>query len=422
MILLESLQFFGGGSDRFIGLRRNATEPVSVPEWRLDVSRRPPDAPVAVTTAPRTATLAVTARFRSTGGGPSSFEVRAEPVDGAGWPDRPTWLPHPQLLALLGYWFPDVTSWLAYVSLYLRWRQSFEQGKNLLGTVAPTSVVIGADGASGPVRLPLVGSRASALGVAMEDVTWRWLGRAENDVAWTTLALTSFRVFSILGPPTAPWSQSAASPADFPWTEVLEHACVWADGTQTPEDAAAAVARAVNALGPERFQYGCAIGAMTMYAAVLGLELFDCTAVLERLAGGLGNGPYVNCSDCAAIVSTFSNALGCDLWQSRMGSYVPAFETQPIRAIGHPAFETPCGWGLGFTYHEVAWTGGCDDDDAVFDACLEFLQPDGNSSIVPTNLVFGAEGDNLYRDRIAAPQSRVACRPRPQERRRRGVL
>ena len=56
---------------------------------------------------------------------------------------------------------------------------------------------------------------------------------------------------------------------------------------------------------------------------------FECTQFLDRLRGGPGLGGTVNCTDCAVIVSTFSNALGCDLWQSRMGSQ--QFEVNPIR-------------------------------------------------------------------------------------------
>src|SRR5439155_18829125 len=99
--------------------------------------------------------------------------------------------------------------------------------------------------------------------------------------------------------------------------------------------------------------------------------------VLERIvqlrglprppAGGPGLGKYVNCSDCATIVSTFANAVGCDLWQSRMGY---GFGLNPLLAIGFNVWQTACGWGS-FSYHEVAWKDGCTANDPVWDACLQ---------------------------------------------------
>ena len=40
--------------------------------------------------------------------------------------------------------------------------------------------------------------------------------------------------------------------------------------------------------------------------------------MLERLTGGPGLGGMVNCTDSANTVTTLSNLLGCDLWESRM--------------------------------------------------------------------------------------------------------
>ena len=69
-----------------------------------------------------------------------------------------------------------------------------------------------------------------------------------------------------------------------------------------------------------------------------GWSSFDATHFLERLKGGLGNGIYVNCTDCATITSTFANALGADLWQSRMeppaGSLSFGFDLNPMLGIG----------------------------------------------------------------------------------------
>ena len=98
---------------------------------------------------------------------------------------------------------------------------------------------------------------------------------------------------------------------------------------------------------------------------------------------------------------------GCDLWQSRMLS---GFALNEILAIGSAIWQTACGWGS-FNYHEVAWLGGCTQNDPVWDACL---QVDGDADpttaphtpMLPVNLVFGATGAGLYRDRLCTPAGR----------------
>jgi hypothetical protein len=218
----------------------------------------------------------------------------------------------------------------------------------------------------------------------------------------------------LLDLPTAPWQQAPGAMA-LPWTEVLDHACRWAAGATTVDGAAAAVTRAVYNLGPATVRYDCPGGGATHYA----YPAFDCTAWLDRLRGGLGNGIFLNCTDCATIVSTFANALGADLWQSRMASN---FALNPILAIGSSIWEPACrsaGWlGGAFSYHEVAWKGACDINDAVFDACL---QVDGDAdpttaphtALLPINVRFGNPGDGDYRDRLCTPAGRPNCNPQP---------
>ncbi len=141
----------------------------------------------------------------------------------------------------------------------------------------------------------------------------------------------------------------------------------------------------------------------------------------------MGNGPFVNCSDCATFVSTFANVVGCDLWQSIMGKITVPFETNPIETIGSEAVQSPCGWGLGFTFHEVAWTGACRSNDRVYDACLRVMaDPAGGPGlptlVLPTDMRFGLPGDGQYRDRLVAPSSRTDCPPQPSTRIRRAVF
>jgi hypothetical protein len=130
----------------------------------------------------------------------------------------------------------------------------------------------------------------------------------------------------------------------------------------------------------------------------------------------------VNCTDCATITSTFANALGCDLWQSRMGY---GFDLNELLSIGSNVWQTACGWG-GFSYHEVAWEDDCTSDDDVFDACLQ-VDGDANPTsaphtpLLPVNLKFGLPGELTYRDRLATVAGRPNCNPQPGTRQRRAI-
>ena len=167
------------------------------------------------------------------------------------------------------------------------------------------------------------------------------------------------------------------------------------------------------ALGPGVVQYDCPGGGSSHYSA----SGFDCTAFIDLLDGGLGNGIYVNCSDCATIVSTLVDVLGCDLWQSRMGYGFPLY---PILAIGSTQWQTACGWSS-FNYHEVPWEGACTSTDDVWDACLELNganNPAGPAFVplLPCHLVFGTQ----YVDRLS-PAGLPVCQPKPSTRQRRTV-
>jgi hypothetical protein len=134
------------------------------------------------------------------------------------------------------------------------------------------------------------------------------------------------------------------------------------------------------------------------------LAVFECTAFLLRLAHQQANGPHVNCDDCAAAVSTFANVLGCDLAQAWLGDDSFSYTLNPVLIIGSGSD----GWtSMAFNHHAVAWTGACDVDDYVFDACLMVdgdVTPGSNSNhhteLLPANLRFGRVGQKHYQWRL----------------------
>ena len=295
--------------------------------------------------------------------------------------------------------------------------------QRLLPNLPPTLVNFTQTGDTGWCVFPLDVSGLASGGVGVSVSQWTWYYRRTPFQAWVPFDLSIHKTYVVLSTPTAPWSVQPASPFNpaWPWTDVLDLVCEWAEGAQDVVQAAGLITKAVNALGPERITYDTFVGAP--HYTVLGVNRFLCEAFIERVRGGEGAGHLVNCSDCATIVSTLSNLLGADLWQSKMGLVAPHFALNPILGIGADSWSTL--WGS-FTFHEVAWSGGCTARDTVYDACLQTdadINPTSapHTASLPVNQVFGEVGTGDYRDQIAAPADRGVCVPQPRLRVRRSI-
>jgi hypothetical protein len=291
---------------------------------------------------------------------------------------------------------------------------------NTLGDVRARQVTFTQGDETDFETFELTGGLASH--IRADTIEWRWQYRPGGSGSWVDFETTRHTIYSILELPKDPWRQTPYAPSnmELPWTEVLDYTCSWARLSGTLDTAARRITENVYALGPATVEYDCPTGGDTKYA----YPYFFCTDFLDRLRGGPGRGRYVNCSDCATIVSTFANILGCDLWQSRMGG--GWFALNPILGIGSSVWQTACNWG-GFSYHEVAWKGACTSNENIYDACLKV---DGDADpttaphtpMLPVNMRFGNTGDGDYRDRLASPAGRPTCNPAPSTRQRRMVV
>lgn len=403
-VLLEAIRFNhdpGSPSTSAISLRRNATDAVFVPEWRRGVSFRPEDAPAAYAVArARLHPVTIQAQFRRTDPAVESVEVRAV--------DRAHAAAGGCLYAILhGFGLAPAPPPPAV--------------GGILGDIRPKHIAFGGNDLSVFETFELHAHELGRAGVGIHITNWTWQYRATAFDAWTDFETSSHEIFTLLDVPTAPWQQTPydSTNTQLPWIDLLRHACAWAGGACTRDDAARHITAAFHALGPATIEYDCPGGGSTRYAH----PVFNATAFLDRLNGGFGNGQYVNGTDCATIISTFANAVGCDLWQARMGY---DFLLNPVRAIGSQTWQTACGWG-GFFYHEVAWSGDCDTGDDVWDGSLHV---DGDSDptaaphmpLLPVKSRFGGAGEGGYRDRLATPATRASCPPRPASRARRAVI
>jgi hypothetical protein len=198
-----------------------------------------------------------------------------------------------------------------------------------------------------------------ARGIGSHIVHWQWQYRRTPSDPWTPFASSSHKVFTVLEVPKLPWQQQPYPDDQNPWIDVLDDACIWAAGHTTAADAAGAITTKVNEdLG---LTYDMATGA----AHYVLDSWFEARKFVDYLRTGAGLGNIVNCTDCASIVTTYANAVGCDLCASTMRAH---FDLTRIKAIGQPAWGCPL-WGCDFSYHEVAWAGG-GHGEPIFDACL----------------------------------------------------
>ncbi len=392
----------GAATSDALNIRRNKNTPVNVPEWVRGVSVNPEDAPAAYSIAETKGnTLTIKARFSTNDSKLKKKQVEIRALDPTVDPPGDSGCGCAGLLKWLG--------WLIRLLV-----------GNVLGDVKARLVDFDAAGQTAFETFELEHVRLWDVGVGIRTTTWRWQYRRKKNDPWTDFATSEHRIYVLLEVPKAPWQQTPSTSANtqLPWTDVLDRACVWAFAATSRDAAAEKVTHSVYGLGPSILEYDCPGGGASWYSS----GAFNCSAFLDLLGGGPGLGRYINCSDCATIVSTFANSVGCDLWQSRMGYF---FDLNPLLAIGSSIWQTACNWG-GFSYHEVAWKGACTASDPVWDACL---QVDGDADptsaphtpLLPVDLRFGTPGSMDYLDRLVTPATRGACQPQTGTRTRRMV-
>lgn len=397
MLRLEAIKFNHDSSSANVdafNIRKDKHNFVEVPEWRRGLSFNPEDSPAAYSLFDtRGNTLTIQAIFSCDDRRSRTIEVRA--LDARLYP-RVSNSPLSDLAARL----------LSVISDNSR--------GNILGEVKAKWIKL-SNGKSEFKTFKLKNVRIWDGGVAVENIAWRWQYRVYRDGPWIDFAVSTHRIYTTLRKPQEPWQQTPfkRSNLQLPWTAVLEYVCRWAAGAQNPTDAATRITRSVYQLGKDGIASYCKSSQYTHAT----YNAFNCAAFLFDLNLGILK---LNCSDCAAIVSTFTNLAGGELWQSQM----TGFDYNPILRIGESR------WREGdFNYHEVAWEEDCEVHNDVFDACLEIDGDDDPTNsdldhvaLLPTNLRFGRPKENLYRDRLVAPaNSHDRATPQPCLRIRRSV-
>jgi hypothetical protein len=328
-------------------IRKNKVEDVVVPEWRRGLTR-PEESPAAYTIGQISANrLTLKAQFRRQEADQTSVQVYA--VARAG---------------------------------------------NVLGNVKSRTIRF--ENGLSAFELFDLESPYQNLSVGVNNIGWDWF------IDGTYRQTTEHRIYTILNVPQAPWGQADSSFPEFqlPWTEVLEHACREAAGATNVNEAAAMLTRWVYSLGQSKLRYDD-YGSGSSNFTIGGMKTFRCTKFLQALAEGIATTARVNCTDCATILSSFANILGCDLTQSRIGG--GEFETNRIQKIGvDSTIRQP------FRFHEVAWKFPREGTASLYDCCLRV---DGDadptddifSATLGINMPLGVPGRSGYYFRLIAP-------------------
>lgn len=226
--------------------------------------------------------------------------------------------------------------------------------------------------------------RVPAVGRYDLELRWRFEARAAGG-DWTPMPggiVTRHRLYGLAGFPVFDYD-------DVPhraWVDVVDQVAEWVEGaTADPELVAARIVEGVYyELG---LVYDSERGASFYSSYPRGSwtgASFNATRFMER-----DNGSVVNCSDAAAIVSSFSNMVGVDLrYHILTHQWERGFDLYYLQAIGSDSFAaSPFRSGNpAFSYHAV--TGP--PDGSFFDATLA-LDGDGMPWAAPHEVLL-AEG------------------------------
>jgi hypothetical protein len=238
----------------------------------------------------------------------------------------------------------------------------------------------------------------------------------QHKSAWKKIGIQKSKnhtIFTILDKPTEPWGDGSAASEEKPWVSVLDKLCK--DWVKDQPDEDITTGKLVEKVFHSGFNYDTLAGA-SFYTSGLCNRFADLKKWMNGLNGkplAYQNGKKVNCTDCATVVTSLSNMLGCELNSSRFGYY---FNCHKIISIGYTAwaypFPNPTGTLGGFSYHEIAWKGGCGGTDDIFDACLKVA--DDPTTSPATNDIYAQKMTyNTYEPKIVWPTSLAAVTPKP---------
>ncbi len=203
--------------------------------------------------------------------------------------------------------------------------------------------------------------------IGKHEYFWNWKFKNLNGTSSATVEIGEtgeHLLYTTYDIPNALMSQ--------PWLQVIDKACIWANGESDRTAALTAVTVELNALddldGDIDYVPGCQYTSFDEFSTDI---VFNLTSFLAEI-GSLSN-ITINCVDCAAAIRVFANAIGLDLEFCilELNSIVSTNYIDPIgnnNPLSPPsATEPEENWlTTMWRYHMVGWHTG----DVLYDACL----------------------------------------------------
>lgn len=235
----------------------------------------------------------------------------------------------------------------------------------VLEGVTPTDAALG----DAPITLRLEKSPVET--VNRYDLTLKWSFEAKGDDGWKAIPGATqeakVRVYGVLG------NEIGTAAPNLPWVAVVDEATAKIGGAT--KDAAEVRKILVQYVFEEmslRYDRRSGASAYTAYPSGYVSARFDLTSFLKRSRGNV-----VNCTDCASILSSYSNMVGAGLHYAIIGFN---FSLNPIMGIGSTAYGSPFESGrMGFSYHAVTTH---DASKTINDATLA-LDGDTDPKVAP---------------------------------------
>jgi hypothetical protein len=226
--------------------------------------------------------------------------------------------------------------------------------------------------------------QAPVPGVGRFEHSLEWGFEVRQGDRWSAIPgiqRTHHRFYGLLGTPDLGYDDSPHGS----WLAVVDEVSRWVEGGP---DATAGEAIVAGVYATANLRYDDENGAAA-YASYPGQDYangrFELSAYLAREYGNV-----INCSDAAAIVTTYGNMMGMDLsYHILLHQWHGGFDLNFIQPIGFEGFtETPFqGGGGGFRYHAVVGEAG-----AIYDATLA-LDGDGVPTALPAVATLAAAMD-----------------------------
>jgi hypothetical protein len=228
--------------------------------------------------------------------------------------------------------------------------------------------------------------------------SWNWFARPVGAQDWIWIAKTAHKAYTVLGPPTEPWSTQ--DPAKFAWTLALDLACDWARGAATIPEVTGEITRDFFQLGDPAATHRLTYSGHSHHISGLNRK-FHLQDMIGYIANGASAFNSVSCQDVTAAVVSLANLLGASLQQQIIGTGTAEFTTNRIVPIGQRA------QAVAFGSHEFACVP--DTSDAallVWDGCLLVQDPAAtqDSFLTAAAMPFASQGLG-YLSRLVSSQA-----------------